>query len=82
MNYGTRYHESLGSEPTTLFHVRIPYNILDIKLGLKQEWKRNTDLADELPKQIAETHQSAKDNLMQSHLKYKKFMTRKRRQLL
>ena len=52
MNYNTRYHESLGCEPTTVFHGRIPYNILDIKLGLKPEWKKdaNEDLTDELQK--------------------------------
>ena len=32
MNYNTSYHESLGCEPTTVFHGRIPYNILDFKL--------------------------------------------------
>ena len=50
MNYNTSYHESLGCEPTTVFHGRIPYNILDNKLGLKPEWKKDTneDLTDEL----------------------------------
>ena len=71
MNYNTSYHENLGCEATTVFHGRIPYNILDIKLGLKPEWKKdaNEDPTDELQKQIAEIHQSAKYNLMQSYLK-------------
>ena len=58
-----------------MFHGRIPYNILDIKLGLKPEWKKeaNEDLTGELQKQIAEIHQSAKDNLVQSYLEYKKY---------
>ena len=79
MNYNTGYHESLGCEPTTVFHGRIPYNILDIKLGLKPEWKKdaNEDLMDELQKQITEIHQSAKDNLMQSYLKYKRYYDKK-----
>ena len=79
MNYNTSYHESLGCEPTTVFHGRIPYNILDIKLGLKPEWKKdaNEDLTDELQKQITEIHQSAKDNLMQSYLKYKRYYDKK-----
>ena len=79
MNYNTSYHESIGCEPTTVFHGRIPYNILDIKLGLKPEWKKdaNEDLTDELQKQIAEIHQSAKDNLMQSYLKYKRYYDKK-----
>ena len=74
MNYNTSYHESLGCEPTTVFHGRIPYNILDIKLGLKREWKKedNAELTDELQKQIDEIHQAAKDNLIQSYLKYKR----------
>ena len=68
MNYNTSYHEILGCEPTTVFHGRIPYNILDIKLGLNLEWKKenNEDLTDQLLKQIAEIHQAAKENLMQS----------------
>ena len=72
-NYNTSYHESLGCEPTAVFHGRIPYNILDTKLGLKPEWKKdnNQDLTDKLQKQIADIHQAAKDNLMQSYLKYK-----------
>ena len=79
MNYNTRYHENLGCEPTTVFHGRIPYNILDIKLGLKPGWKKdaNEDLLDELQKQITEIHQSAKDNLMQSYLKYKRYYDKK-----
>ena len=79
MSYNTSYHESLGCEPTTVFHGRIPYNILDNKLGLKPEWKKdaNEDLTDELQKQIAEIHQSAKDNLMQSYLKYKRYYDKK-----
>ena len=75
MNYNTSYHESLSCEPTTAFRGRIHYNILDIKRGLKPEWKRIPDevLADELQKQIAEIHQKAKKNLMQSYLKNQRY---------
>ena len=71
INCNTSYHESLGCEPATVFRGGIPYTILDLKLGLKPEWKRdvNGDLTDELQKQIAELHQCAKDNLTQSYLK-------------
>ena len=79
MNYNTSNHESLGREPATVFHGRIPYNILDIKLGLMPEWKKdnNEELTDELQKQLAEIHQAAKDNLMQSYLKYKHYYDKK-----
>ena len=73
MNYNASYHESLGCEPTTVLHGRIPYNILDIKLGLKPNWEKdsNEELTDQLQKQIAEIHHAAKENLIQSYLKYK-----------
>ena len=79
MNYNTSYHESLGCEPTTVFHGRIPYKILDIKLGLKPEWKKdkNEDLTDELQKQITEIHQAAKENPMQSYFNYKQYYDKK-----
>ena len=84
MNYNTSYHESLGCEPTTVFHGRIPYSILDIKLGLKPEWKKdnNEELTDQLQKQISEIHQAAKENLMQSYLKYKQYYDKKATVLL
>ena len=79
MNYNTSYHENLGCEPTTVFHGRIPYNILDIKLGLKPNWEKdsNEELTDQLQKQLAETHQAAKENLMHSYLKYKQYYDKK-----
>ena len=79
MNYNTSYHESLGCEPTTVFHGRILYNILDIKLGLKPNWKNDNaeELTEQLQKQTAEIHQAVKDNLMQSYLKYKQYYDKK-----
>ena len=33
LNYNTPYHASIGCEPSRVFHGRIPYNVLDIKMG-------------------------------------------------
>ena len=33
LNYNTSYHTSIGCEPSRAFHGRIPYNVLDLKLG-------------------------------------------------
>ena len=33
LNQNTSYHASIGCEPTRVYHGRIPYNILDHKLG-------------------------------------------------
>ena len=34
LNYITSYHASVGCEPGRVFHGRIPYNILDWKMGI------------------------------------------------
>ena len=79
MNYNTSYHETLGCEPSTVFHGRIPYNVLDLKLGIRPKWKTTpkSDLADQLQKQIDEVRATTKDNIMLSYLKYKKYYDRK-----
>ena len=33
LNSNTSYHTSIGCEPSRVFHGRIPYNVLDLKLG-------------------------------------------------
>ena len=34
LNYNTSYHTSIGCEPSRVFHGRIPYNVLDLKLAI------------------------------------------------
>ena len=79
MNYNTTYHETIGCEPSTVFHGRIPYNVLDLKLGIKRKWKAtpNSDIVEQLQKQIEEVRATAKENIMLSYLKYKKNYDRK-----
>ena len=69
MNYNTTYHETLGCEPSTVFHGRIPYNVLDLKLGIRPKWKTtaNSDMVEQLQKQIDEVRATAKDNIMLSY---------------
>ena len=79
MNYNTTYHETLGCEPSTVFHGRIPYKVLDLKLGIKPKRKTtpNSDIAEQLQKLIDEVRATTKDNIMLSYLKYKKYYDRK-----
>ena len=35
LNYNTSYHTSIGCEPSRVFHGRFPYNVLDLKLGIR-----------------------------------------------
>ena len=37
LNYNTSHHTSLGCEPSRVFHERVPYNVLDLKYGLKTQ---------------------------------------------
>ena len=62
MNYNTTNHETQGCEASTVFHGRIPYNVLDLKLGIKPKCKTtpNSDIADQLQKHIDEVRATAK----------------------
>ena len=79
MNYNTTYHETLGCEPSSVFHGRIPYNVLDLKLGIKPKLKTtpNSDIAEQVQKQIDAVRATAIDNIMLFYLKYKKYYDRK-----
>ena len=37
LNYNTYNHSSNGCEPSRVFHGRIPYNILDLKMGIRPQ---------------------------------------------
>ena len=79
LNYNTTYHSSLGCEPTRIFHGRVPYNILDHRLGLNPNPKINptTDFAEELQRSTQILIDKTKRNIMQSYLKYKEYYDRK-----
>ena len=50
LNYNTNYHSSIGCEPSKVFHRRIPYNVLDHKLGNNpnEGFLPTTEFAEEL----------------------------------
>ena len=35
LNYNTSYHASIGCEPSRVFHGGIPYNNLELKMGIR-----------------------------------------------
>ena len=75
LNYNTTYHSSLGCEPSRIFHGRVPYNILDHRLGLNPNPKviPTTDFAEELQRRTQILIDKTKKNIMQSYLKYKDY---------
>ena len=61
------------------FHRRVPYNILDHRLGLKPNPKilPTTDFAEELQRRTQILIDKTKKNIMQSYFKYKEYYDRK-----
>ena len=79
LNYNTTYHSSIGCEPSKVFHERIPYNVLDHKLGNNpnKDFLPTTEFALELQKRTQILIDQTKKNIMQSYLKYKEYYDRK-----
>ena len=79
LNHNTSYHASIGCEPTRVFHGRIPYNILDHKLGNNPNGKISptTEFAEEIQNRTKTLIDKTKQNIMQSYIKYKEYYDRK-----
>ena len=79
LNHNTTYHASLGCEPSRVFHGRIPHNILDYKLGYNPnpQYQPQTDIAEEVQRQMQILLDQTKKNIMQSYLRYKTYYDRK-----
>ena len=45
LNYNTSYHSALGCEPSRVVHGRIPYNVLDLKFGIRNAQQTTTTTA-------------------------------------
>ena len=78
-NYNTTYHSSIGCEPSKVFHGRIPFNVLDHKLGNNpnKNFMPTTDFAEEVQQRTQILIDQTKKNIMQSYLKYKDYYDRK-----
>ena len=79
LNYNTTYHSSIGCEPSKVFHGRVPYNVLDHKLGNNpnKDFLPTTEFAEELQQRTKVLIDKTKHNIMQSYLKYKEYYDRK-----
>ena len=79
LNYNTTYHSALGCEPSRVFHGRIPYNVLDLKFGLKQNQQPNptTDIGKEVVQKTRMIHESVSKHLLHSYIRYKQYCDKK-----
>ena len=79
LNHNTTYHSSIGCEPSEVFHGRIPFNVLDHKLGNNpnKNFFPTTEFAEEVQQRTQILIDQTKKNIMQSYLKYKDYYDRK-----
>ena len=79
LNYNTSYHTSIGCEPSRVFHGRIPYNILDLKLGIhpQQQPIPTSQIAQDVLEQTQMIYQDVRKNTMQAYIKYKAYYDKK-----
>ena len=79
LNYNTPYHASIGCEPSRVFHGRIPYNILDLKMGIRPQKIPSPDsqIAQDVLEQTETIFQHVRKNAMQAYIKCKAYYDRK-----
>ena len=79
LNYNTSYHTSIGCEPSRIFHGRIPYNVLDLKLGNRPQQQpiSTLQIVQEVLEQTEMIHQDVRKNTMQAYIKYKAYYEKK-----
>ena len=79
LNYNTSYYMSLGCEPSRLFHGRVPYNVLDLKYGLKPQnpAPTNSEIAGGMLRQTKEIVEQTQQSLMQAYVRHKHYYDKK-----
>ena len=79
LNYNNSYHTSFGCEPSRVFHGRIPYNILDLKLGIRPQQQPipTSKIAQDVLEQTQMIYQDVRKNTMQAYIKYKAYYDKK-----
>ena len=79
LNYNTSYHTSIGCAPSRVFHGRIPYNVLDLKLGIRPQKQPipTSQTAQDVLEQKEMIHQDVRMNAMQAYIKYKAYNDKK-----
>ena len=75
LNYNTSYHTSIGCEPSRVFHGPIPYNVLDLKLGIlpQQQPIPTSQIAQYVLEQTGMVYKGVRRNAMQAYIEYKAY---------
>ena len=69
--YNTFYHKSIGCEPSRVFHGRIPYNILNLKPGIRPQQQPipTSQIAQDVLNQTEMIHQDVRKNTLNKYLR-------------
>ena len=79
LNYNTSYHTSLGCKHSRVFHERVPYNVLDLKYGVKPQPTTpiNHEKVEGELQQTQQIHNQSQQALMQPYVRHKRYYDRK-----
>ena len=79
LNYNTSYHTSIGCEPSPVFHGRIPYNVLDLKVGIRPQQQPipTSQISQDVLEQTEMIHQDVRRNTMQAYIKDRAYYEKK-----
>ena len=79
LKYNTSFHASIGCEPSRVFHGRIPYNIIDLKMAIHQQKIPSSDLriAQDVLEQTEIIFQDVPKKAIRADIKYKAYYDKK-----
>ena len=79
LNYNDLYHTSIGCEPSGVHHGRVPYNFLDLKMGISPHRipTPNSQIAEDVLKQTERIFHDVRKNTMQAYVKSKAYVDKK-----
>ena len=79
LNYNTSYHSSIGCEPSRVFHGRISYNILDLKMGIRSQKVSppDSEIVQDVLDQTEMIFQDVRRIAMKAYIKYKAYYDKK-----
>ena len=77
--YNTTYHSSTGMTPSTIFHGRIPYKPLDIRIGTEklQEYCPIKSTTEDWQNRMNKVYEANKEAIIAAFVKYKNYYDRK-----
>ena len=79
LNYNTSYHTSIGCEPSRVFLGRVPYNVLDLDMGIRPQRipTPNSQMAEDVVKQRELIFHDVRKDTMQAYINYKTYYDKK-----